>query len=87
MDIDHLFVQYGDQGAWGQPAKRLGLGPDSVQELDFVCILQGARVPFIVRITEDGKYKLIGEAFVFGFMAGEAILLPKTFKKQEIMLV
>lgn len=50
----------------------IGLGPALTQRSDHLCILQGARVPFIVRENAElGKYTLVGEAFAESFMHGE----------------
>lgn len=50
----------------------LGLGPLSTthdsDQADQVWILAGARVPFILRPERDGRFKIIGEAFVHGMM-------------------
>ena len=55
----------------------VGLAPVLAQESDHLCILQGAKVPFIVRETSKlGKYTLVGEALAENFMHGE--LLPLT---------
>ena len=80
-----FFELWGERG--GEPALGVGFGPTSVKESDFVCILQGAKVPYIVRRIEFGKYKLIGEASVFDVMFGEMEELPKNFEKREIVLV
>ena len=49
----------------------LGLAPKSTMERDLVCVLQGARIPFIVRPADDHGYKLVGEAYVHRIMHGE----------------
>lgn len=68
----------------GQPL--LGLGPVTIQGLDHLCIVQGARIPFVVRETaEPRKYTLIGEAFTENFMHGELQLLG--FADREIFLI
>ncbi|KAF2034904.1 hypothetical protein EK21DRAFT_107535 [Setomelanomma holmii] len=55
----------------------LGMGPLSVQEGDEVWIILGAKIPFVLRLVDGGKelkrYKLIGEAFILGYMDGEAV--------------
>ncbi|KAK4183821.1 heterokaryon incompatibility protein-domain-containing protein [Podospora australis] len=63
----------------------LGLGPQSLfqgegQRCPYeVHIVKGAKVPFVLRTTpEEGKYKLIGEAYVFGIMDGEIEDMLKT---------
>lgn len=53
----------------------LGLGSQSLKEGDSVCIVPGSRVPLILRRTEhaDEKHRLVGGAYVHGFMQGEAL--------------
>lgn len=55
----------------------LGMGPKSTQEGDEVWVIMGAKVPFILRPVEGGKapkrYRLVGEAFVLGYMDGEVL--------------
>ena len=50
----------------------LGMGPRSVREGDEVWVLQGARVPFVLKPDrKTGCYQLIGQAYVHGIMQGE----------------
>lgn len=55
----------------------LGLGPECVAEGDAVCILQGGRVPFVIRQKTKGekhdsaKHQLVGECYVNGAMNKE----------------
>ncbi|GAP84251.1 putative heterokaryon incompatibility protein [Rosellinia necatrix] len=52
--------------------ERIGLAPSGVNVGDFVCRLQGSKVPFIVRESSDGTtYKIIGDAYVHGLMGEE----------------
>jgi len=55
----------------------VGMGPKSVQEGDEVWVIMGAKVPFVLRPVDGGKapkrYRLIGEAFVLGYMDGEVL--------------
>ena len=54
---------------------RFGLGPDKAQEGDLVCILFGCSVPVVLRkiLTTHGPvYTLVGEAFIYGMMEGQA---------------
>ena len=56
--------------------KQLGLGHGSALPGDEVWILQGARTPFVLRRNGnlgDDTFQLIGEAYVHGFMHGEAV--------------
>jgi hypothetical protein len=48
----------------------IGLGPEMIQENDVCGIFYGAKVPFILRESEEG-YQLIGECYVHGIMHGE----------------
>jgi len=69
-----------------------GLGPGALRQVDFVAVLLGADVPFVIRevlddeekseeerrmlnmpIPMDRKFRLIGECFVQGLMAGQAM--------------
>lgn len=50
----------------------VGAVPTSTRSGDLVSVLPGARVPFILRARSDGKFKLVGEAYVHGIMQGEA---------------
>ncbi|KAK4185047.1 hypothetical protein QBC35DRAFT_465906 [Podospora australis] len=51
----------------------LGLGPVSTEEGDQIWILSGAPVPFVLRQVNEGRYRVIGEAYVHGIMHGEAV--------------
>ncbi|EMT68771.1 hypothetical protein FOC4_g10004857 [Fusarium odoratissimum] len=53
----------------------MGLAPWNAQIGDKVAILRGGETPFILRNvkgTED--FSLVGEAFVYGLMAGEGMV-------------
>ncbi|KAL7623141.1 hypothetical protein AAE478_006822 [Parahypoxylon ruwenzoriense] len=52
---------------------RLAIGPQSLEVKDEVWVLVGANVPFVLRRVGEGEYRLIGEAFLFGAMHGEAL--------------
>jgi hypothetical protein len=50
----------------------MGIGPPALREGDYICIVLGAKVPFILR--EDGGYfKIIGPAYIDGIMDGQVI--------------
>ena len=51
----------------------LGLGPTNMVVGDEVWILAGAKMPFVLRSLENGRYKLLGQAYVHGIMHGEAV--------------
>jgi Heterokaryon incompatibility protein (HET) len=58
-------------------SKIVGLIPQHAQEGDMICILYGCSVPVVIRkhFRRDGSFywQLIGEAYVHGYMEGEAI--------------
>lgn len=51
----------------------LGLGPAGMMEHDSVVVLFGGHVPFVLRATDTGQWRLIGECYVYGIMNGEAL--------------
>ena len=51
-----------------------GLAPGVTREGDLCCIICGMRVPVILRKTgRENCYKLVGGAFIFGLMEGQAM--------------
>lgn len=50
-----------------------GNGPHSLMNGDQVWILAAADVPFLLRPQANGRYRLVGEAYVHGIMHGEAV--------------
>jgi hypothetical protein len=58
----------------------LGLGSQSMNEEgeDLLWIVKGSRVPLIFRRAEEDEtyYRLVGGAYVHGFMHGEALQIP-----------
>ena len=59
----------------------LGNGPKNARPGDQVWILAGAKIPFVLRPQENGKYVVLGDAYVHGIMHGEA------FEKQGFEFV
>jgi hypothetical protein len=49
------------------------LSSEYAKQGDFVALIGGAQVPFILRYRSGGQYQLIGEAYVDGIMDGEAM--------------
>ncbi|KAL9596066.1 MAG: hypothetical protein Q9219_006052 [cf. Caloplaca sp. 3 TL-2023] len=64
-------------------AQYFGIGPAMMREGDLCCVLVGAKVPFILRPSQeqrfnaccDGKdhYQLVGECYIHGVMRGEIL--------------
>lgn len=54
----------------------LGLGTECMKNGDSVWVIPGSRIPLIFRPVdkgEGGRYRLVGGAYVHGFMHGEAV--------------
>ena len=49
----------------------VGLAPARAESGDCICIILGSPVPYILRASTEGKFVLIGEAYVHGIMDGE----------------
>lgn len=62
----------------------LALGSEYVKRGDFVALIKGAQVPFVLRRQSGEKYQLIGEAYVDGIMDGE---VAEDSKFSDITLV
>jgi hypothetical protein len=58
-----------------EESRFLGLGPQSLEIGDLVCVLAGGRVPYLIRPVndEDNEAQFVGEAYVHGIMHGEAV--------------
>ena len=54
----------------------LGLAPKGAQENDLVCILLGCDSVLVLRPAGNGQYQVVGQAYCYGVMSGEAILGP-----------
>ncbi|KAJ5728978.1 uncharacterized protein N7483_003486 [Penicillium malachiteum] len=50
----------------------IGLAPPRAKTGDHVVVLEGKRLPFILRKVDGGFWKVIGECYVQGIMYGEA---------------
>ncbi|KAI1472890.1 heterokaryon incompatibility protein-domain-containing protein [Daldinia caldariorum] len=51
----------------------MGIGPETMERDDIVVVLFGGKVPYVIRDLGEDRYSFIGECFVAGLMAGEAI--------------
>ncbi|KAG4438391.1 hypothetical protein IFR05_006097 [Cadophora sp. M221] len=51
----------------------LGLAPERTMQEDRICILFGCDVPVVLRRLDGGTWAIMGEAFVYGAMDGEAL--------------
>ena len=75
------FSQEASAVCWGRRLIRtfhghFGLAPETAEPGDQVWLLQCAQVPFVLRPRLDGRYSLLGEAYIHGIMFGEAVDFP-----------
>ena len=50
----------------------IGLATQLVQVGDFVVLMEGGKVPFILRAGDHHAWELVGDSYVHGIMSGEA---------------
>lgn len=64
----------------------LGSSVEGIRVGDLVCIMDGAQVPYVLRQSGiEGQYEFLGDAYVHGFMEGEAMDLG--LEVQEFALI
>jgi hypothetical protein len=51
----------------------VGMGPLDVQPEDHVVVFKGAKIPYIIRRSQNGTYLLVGECYCDGIMDGEIL--------------
>lgn len=51
----------------------MGILPAFTYPGDWICILRGGTVPFVLRQLHDGYWMLVGECYLHGFMDGEIL--------------
>jgi len=65
---------------------RLGQMPMKVQLGDWICVLHGANVPYVLHPVDDEQFKLVGDCYLHGIMDGEAMDMP-ALKTREFVIV
>ncbi|KAH6699080.1 heterokaryon incompatibility protein-domain-containing protein [Leptodontidium sp. MPI-SDFR-AT-0119] len=68
---EYLHMMHGAEMPFITDSRHLGIGPAAMQSGDQIHIFYGSEVPFILRPMDNGQYKFIGEAYVYGIMHGE----------------
>ncbi|KAI1109288.1 heterokaryon incompatibility protein-domain-containing protein [Nemania sp. NC0429] len=79
------------EGIWGtsngSSEPLFGIGPPRAELGDMICILFGCSVPCILRScgaeNNQGCYELIGEAYIYGRMDGEGVLMLSARELQD----
>ncbi len=79
--LEHLFEE---RHLFETEMGYIGMGPQDLQDGDYVCVLAGGKVPFALRKVNE-FYRLVDGCFMMGFMDGEAMLkYSKTLSIGEI---
>lgn len=86
-------LRYGKRKLFFTKHGYLGLGPESAQIGDSVCIFRGAAGPFVCRCRRDEasdsgttRFQIVGESYVHGIMHGEATRMDHVVM-EEVELV
>ena len=66
--------------------KNIGWVPWDAKCRDIICIVFGVKMPLVIREVENGKYILIGAAYIEGIMYGE-VFEETNIEGEDIMLV
>ncbi|OCK81312.1 HET-domain-containing protein [Lepidopterella palustris CBS 459.81] len=61
--------------------------PQNAREGDYVCVLYGGRLPYIVRQVENGKFMMLGDSYVDGIMKGEAVGCAASDDVRDIIFI
>lgn len=76
-EIYHIEAAFGPLGNFGiviTSNGRMGLLPVPTTLIgDTLCIFHGVSVPFVLAPTVEGRFKLVGQAYVQGVMNGELV--------------
>ncbi|KAF2839141.1 hypothetical protein M501DRAFT_1003701 [Patellaria atrata CBS 101060] len=64
---------------------RYGWAPDTTRSGDLVAVLHGLEAPFILRAAEDGRYVIVGDAYLHGVMYGAALDMGLEMQTLEIV--
>lgn len=64
----------------------LGLAPRQTMPDQYVCVLRGGNVPFVLNQREYGYWELIGESYVHGIMDGSVVQMAKNEDLREFRI-
>lgn len=73
----HLFVTEGGY---------VGAAPLGTQRGDEVWVLFGCSIPLLLRRSLGGRYRVVGECYVHGFMYGEVMVDLESGKRKDCMI-
>ena len=64
----------------------VGMVPHLTERGDVVAVIKGVCVPMVFREEGEGRWKVVGQAYFYGFMNGEVFEMDD-MEGQEIVLV
>lgn len=64
----------------------VGMVPHRTQRGDVVVVIKGVSVPMVLRLEGEDRFKVVGQAYFYGFMDGEVFEMDN-MKEEEIRLV
>jgi hypothetical protein len=70
-----------------EKSNMLGTSPEEAQANDSIVLIDGASVPYVLRQVEDGKYQLVGEAYVHGMDVGEQLKDARVRREMESICI
>lgn len=67
----------------------IGLAPKHAAVGDYVCIVSGAEMPFILRPkrTSGSQMQFIGDTYIHGAMHGEALSSPMRTATEQVFTI
>lgn len=83
----HVLVRYCEHRRFmATVGNRIGLCPPHSKQGDLICILWGARSPFVLRpVPNTENFQLLGECYVDGLMYGEAFRIKREQRLKDMM--
>ncbi|KAK5714852.1 hypothetical protein LTR17_016962 [Elasticomyces elasticus] len=90
--MDTLLAACDNRRAFVTRQGRIGLGPPGLQAGDSICVILGVGPLFALRrvaqdTSEQGRFRLIGDAYIDGWMFGEAFGCPGRGPLQKLRLI
>jgi hypothetical protein len=72
--VRHATLYYGVDYQFRMTEKGyMGILPPFTSPGDWICILNGGTVPFVLRQLDEDYWMLVGECYLHGFMDGEIL--------------
>lgn len=86
-EFEKLFFSCSNRRVFKMQSGFWGLGPGTMRKGDECCIINGNRVPYILRRNGDGTHCFVGECYVPGLMFGEVMHVLEDGEAHEEILI